>query len=152
MWKISNMGKNLDFISPFDKGEKNMWGKIWRMTIVMHMFYLKRLSHHIIRYDKFGCLIDILASMSTFRGKYVPFVWPRCTMAIFPLTHCGLVTHYGDITILAQLTAFCLMKHAIIWINVDYSSVKSRGIHLRVTSEECSRHLSLIWVWIFKDK
>ena len=45
------------------------------------------------------------------------------------LTHCGLVTPYGDISVNLQ-------HQAIIWTNADLSSVRSRGIHLREFSQE----------------
>ena len=55
------------------------------------------------------------------------------------LTDCGLVTQYGDIDLsqlwLGQWLA-AWQHQAITWTNVDLSSVRSYGIHLRALSKE----------------
>ena len=55
------------------------------------------------------------------------------------LTHCGLVTPYGDRD-LGQLWLrqwLVAWRHqAITWTNVDWSSVKSSDIHIRAISQE----------------
>ena len=44
-----------------------------------------------------------------------------------------------------------LLHNDITWTNVDLlSSVWSCGIRLRAISQECSRYLSLIYVWVWK--
>ena len=66
-------------------------------------------------------------------------VEPILLMLLHKLTHCGLVTPYGD----KDLGQHWLRKwlvawqhQAITWNNVDWSSVKSSDNHIRATSQE----------------
>ena len=56
------------------------------------------------------------------------------------LTHCGLVTLYGDRDLgqhwLRQWLVAWRRHQSINWTNVDWSSVKSRDIHIRAISQE----------------
>ena len=52
-----------------------------------------------------------------------------CKTCLDSLTHCGLVTPYGDRDLSQQ-------HHAITWTNVDWSSVKSSDIHIKAISQE----------------
>ena len=76
--------------------------------------------------------------------------WARDT-----LTHCSLVTPYGDRD-LGQVMACCLMAPTHTWTNVDLSSVRFSGIHLRAILYEIPQppfnkislkitHLQLNW-------
>ena len=66
--------------------------------------------------------------------------WHICaSLGLDELTHWGLVTPYGD----RDLGQHWLRKwlvawrhQAITWTNVDWSSVKSSGIHIRSISQE----------------
>ena len=48
------------------------------------------------------------------------------------LIHCGLVTSYDDL----DLGQHCRRQQAIIWTNVDLTSVRSSYIHLMEVSKE----------------
>ena len=66
---------------------------------------------------------------------------PRCWLATTnpELTHCGLVTPYGDINLGQHWLRQWLVAwwhQAITWTNIDLSSVRSSGIHLRANLEE----------------
>ena len=67
--------------------------------------------------------------------KYVKHRW----INIFSLTHCGLVTPYGDRDLVQHLFKYWLVvwwHQAITWTNVGWSSVRSCGIHRRALSWE----------------
>ena len=77
----------------------------------------------------YQCLFEIWQQMK--------FVWSY--FSVIMLTHCGLVTPYGDRDLgqhwLRQwLVAW--LHQAITWTNVDLSSVRSSGVHLRPISQE----------------
>ena len=63
----------------------------------------------------------------------------------FSLTHCGLVTPYGDRDwgqhgLRQWLVAW--RHQAITWTNVDWSSVKSSDVHMRAVSQEIPQPLT----------
>ena len=60
--------------------------------------------------------------------------WYAVALCKTELTHCGLVTPYGDIDLGQWLGA--IRHQAIIWANVDLSSKMFYGIHLRAISQE----------------
>ena len=64
--------------------------------------------------------------------------WPLEDVAVI-LTHCGLVTPYGDMDLCRHWFRLWLVAwwhQAITWTNVDWSSVKSSDIHIRAISLE----------------
>ena len=92
-----------------------------------------------------GCLNDILydapiASLWIYNSPYKTLTWSTSyfTMAnstrtcSIILTHCGLMTPYGDRDLgqhwLRQWPV-AWRHHAITWTNVDLSSIRSIGIH-----------------------
>ena len=57
----------------------------------------------------------------------------------FSLTHCGLVKPYGDINLCQHWLKQWLVAwqhQAITWTNVDLSSLRTSGIHLRAILQE----------------
>ena len=83
----------------------------------------------------------------------------RMTRVNVKLTHCGLVTPYGDIDLGQHWLRKWLVawRHqAINWTNVGWSSVKSSDIHVRAISQEMPQpsitktHLKIIYKISFK--
>ena len=67
-----------------------------------------------------------------------------CHMVLYAtvLTHCGLMTPYGDGDLGQHWLRWWLVAwwhQAITWTNVDWSSVKSSDIHIRAISQEMSQ-------------
>ena len=68
-----------------------------------------------------------------------PLPSPQWVEVCTALTHCGLVTSYGDIDLrqLWHRQWLVAWRHqAITWTNVDLSSERSSGNHLRAVSQE----------------
>ena len=60
--------------------------------------------------------------------------WQPCCLGIDVLTHCGLVTLYGDRDLGKHWLTW--RHQAITWTNIDLSSGRSSGIHLSAILQE----------------
>ena len=76
-----------------------------------------------------GKLLEVV--LLQYKGQ-VDNVSTGCSFALVILTHCDLVTPYGD----KDLGQHAWRHQAITWTNVDWSSVKSSDIHIRAISQE----------------
>ena len=94
------------------------------------------------------------STMKRYPAAFRWSIWQASTWEEWVLTHCGLVTPYGDRSwsTLAQVMVCCLTapSQAITWTNVDLS-VRSSDIHLRAISWDISQPsitkpcLKIIW-------
>ena len=89
------------------------------------------------------CLMDPNFAITVPADDQAPF---STRSVMITLTHCGLATPYGDIHLGQHWSREWLVawRHqAITWTNVDLSSVKSCGIHLRAISHEILKIFTL---------
>ena len=90
------------------------------------------------------CLVQNIANIRG--GELLKF-----RTIISPLTHCGLVTPYGDIDLGQHWLKKSLVawwNQAITWANVDFLLMGFRGIHLR----EISHHVVMLLFCIMSFK
>ena len=88
---------------------------------------LKQNGHRCLVFSQSRKVLDILQKVL------------RDQVRFWSLTHCGLVTPYGDRDLgqhWLRLWLVACRHQAITWTNVDWSSVKSIGIHIRAFSQE----------------
>ena len=129
--------------------EKSWQGRndAWQLTISEYHIHHQRsvINHQFIigltmKYDRVTAiwLYDLFpfVRMNISLDCYTYPIW-YILVWFFTLTHWGLVTPFGDIDpgqhwLRQWLVA--LQHQAITWANVDLSSVRSSGIHLRAIS------------------
>ena len=91
-------------------------------------------------YSNKNHFVNMLLGLNTIFKIYFPMYSRHALVGSF-LTHCGLVTPYGDSDPGQHWLRYWLVSwrhQAITWTNVDLSSLRSNDVHLRAISLEIS--------------
>ena len=109
-----------------------VWGIHWGPVNSPHKWPV---THKMFPFD------DVIVYLILFSNSVESQLMLQNTIMLweYVVTHCSLVTPYGDRDLGQQWLRLWLVawRHqAITWTNVDWSSVKSSDIHIRAISQE----------------